>query len=182
MTQSMQTPRGTVVIRAANQADAMQFRELRLEALQDSPTAFSADYQMNVNQPMSYWEGRLSEDDHAITFLAEHEHHLIGLTGIARGRSVKTQHGAGIWGVYVQPAWRGLHIAEALLEACIHWANAREVNIVRLAVVSTNESAIQCYKRCGFTVYGIEPRALYFEGQYYDEFLMCRSTNSTKEK
>jgi len=29
-------------------------------------------------------------------------------------------------------------------------------------------------KRCGFTTYGTEPRALLYEGQYYDEYLMFK--------
>lgn len=43
------TSRGTIVIRDATPADAMLFRGLRLEALQESPTAFTADYEKNSN-------------------------------------------------------------------------------------------------------------------------------------
>ena len=155
-------------------ADAIQFRDLRLNGLVDSPTAFSADYQTNLDQPMEYWHDRLREDKDSIIFFAEQDHHLIGMTGVARGRSPKTQHSGGIWGVYIRPEWRGLRIAEALIEICCEWAKLRSVQIVRLAVVSTNESAIRLYERSGFSVYGTEPRALYHEGQYFDELLMFK--------
>jgi RimJ/RimL family protein N-acetyltransferase len=168
----MDTPRGTVVIREANPADATRFRELRLDGLLDSPTAFSADYQINLSHPMSFWAGRLIFDEHGIIFFAEHENTLVGMTGIRKGESQKTKHGAYVWGVYVRPAWRGLHIAESLIGICADWARERGVVILKLGVMANNESAVRCYKRCGFTVYGTEPRALFYEGQYYDELLM----------
>jgi ribosomal protein S18 acetylase RimI-like enzyme len=168
------TPRGDITIREAKPSDVSQFRELRLHALQNAPTAFSADYATNLNHPMGFWEGRLNFDEHGIIFFAEHAKDLIGMTGIRKGESPKIGHGAHIWGVYVRPEWRGLHIAEALIQVCIQWAKARGVNIVKLGVVTSNTSAVRCYERSGFTTYGTEPRAIYYEGRYYEEYLMFR--------
>ena len=174
MIKSISTPKGTVVIREANMGDIIQFRELRLFALQDSPTAFSADYQINYNHPMSFWEGRLRFDEHGIIFFAEYDSKLIGMTGVRKGESPKTKHGAYIWGVYIRPEWRGLHLAEELINTCIEWVQVREVEVVKLGVVTTNTSAIHCYERCGFIVYGTEPRGIFYEGKYYDEHLMFK--------
>ena len=180
MNRSITTPRGTITIRDATPADAMPFRELRLEALQDSPTAFSADYQKNLDHPAKYWEDRLTmEEDEATIFLAEHEGKLIGMTGIARAGSPKTRHGAWIWGVYVTPDWRGLRIAEELINSCSAWAKARKILLVKLGVAATNKSAVRCYERCGFSTYGTEPRAIFYEDKYYDEFLMSRSLDGS---
>ena len=179
MIRSLNTPRGTVLIRQSNLADTSNFRELRLEALQDSPTAFSMDYQRASHQPLKSWEDTLVMDDmESAIFFAEHEGHLIGMTGIARGRSPKTKHGADIWGVYVTSQWRGFHIAEELIHSCGEWARAREIVILRLAVVAINKSAIRCYERCGFITYGTEPRSLFYEGKYYDEYLMSMDLDS----
>jgi len=171
---TIETARGTISIREAQLSDVVQYRGLRLDALLDSPTAFSADYELNLNQPMSFWEGRVKPDEHGKLFFAEHASQLIGMTGIRLGESPKTKHGAYIWGVYVRPEWRGQHIAEALIGTCIHWAKTRQVNIVKLGVMTNNTSAVRCYERCGFSIYGTEPRALFYEGQYYDEYLMFR--------
>ena len=168
------TSRGTITIREAGAADVLQYRELRLHALQNAPTAFSSDYEVNLSQPISFWEGRLARSPSRTLFFAEFETQLIGMTGIGKGESPKTKHSADIYSVYVQPAWRGLHIAEALIEACIEWAKAREVNIVKLGVLSSSTSAIRCYQRCGFIIYGTEPRGIFYEGQYYDGYLMYR--------
>lgn len=174
MNQPITTSRDQIIIREASPADARPYRELRLEALQDSPTAFTADYEMNLNQPTKYWEDRLTMDaDESTLFLGEHKGKLISMTGIARGRSQKTKHSAWIWGVYVTAAWRGMRIAEELIGSCLAWAKARDIVIVKLGVTSTNQSAIRCYERCGFSNYGTEPRAIFYEGKYYDELLMA---------
>lgn len=175
MIKSIETIKGTVVIRDASFADADQFRKLRLFALQDAPTAFSADPDVNKRHSKRFWEDRLKPNPHGIIFFAEQDSQLIGMTGIYKGESSKTKHTAGIWGVYVRPEWRGLHIAEVMIEMCCEWARLCQVHIVKLAVVSTNESAIRLYERSGFTVYGTEPYALYYGDIYYDEHLMSRS-------
>ena len=177
--QTIQTSSGSITIRAAAFSDAAPFRELRLHALQNSPTAFSADYQFNLAQPMTYWEGRLNFDEYGMIFFAVHERHLVGMAGIRQGESPKTHHSAIIWGVYVRPEWRGLHLGATLIETCTEWARARQVEILKLGVVTTNTSAVRCYERCGFTTYGTEPRGILYEGQYYDEFLMARTLKST---
>jgi ribosomal protein S18 acetylase RimI-like enzyme len=173
MNPSINTPRGEISIREANPRDALLFRELRLYSLQDSPTAFSADYQRSFNQPAQYWEDMLTmHADESTIFLAEYESRLIGMTGIARGSSPKTRHSATVWGVYVRPEWRGLHLAEALIQACFAWARGRKIVAARLGVTATNTSAIRCYERCGFRITGTEPRAVYYEGQYHDFYTM----------
>lgn len=173
MNKSLNTARGILLIREANPVDALRFRELRLEALQDSPIAFSADYQQNLNHPPKYWQDRLTmQPDEATIFLAEHEARLIGMTGIMRSSSPKTRHSAWVWGVYVSPAWRGLRVADELIHACFEWAKPRRIVLAKLGVAAVNQPAIKCYQRCGFKTYGTEPRAVFYAGKYYDEYLM----------
>src|SRR5689334_7591403 len=71
---SITTARGTILIREAKPTDAAPFRELRLEALQDSPVAFTADYQRNLSHPPKYWEDILTtHPDEATMFLVQHQ-------------------------------------------------------------------------------------------------------------
>jgi RimJ/RimL family protein N-acetyltransferase len=172
--QTIETGRGRIIIREADLSDAAQFRELRLDALQDSPTAFPAEYSVNANQPLSFWEGRLKANELGTIFFAEHESQFIGMTGIRIGESPKTKHSADIWGVYVRPSWRGLHVSDSLIAACTAWARSKEVNILKLGVVIASTAAVRCYQRCGFIIYGTEPRGMFYNGQYYDGYLMYR--------
>ena len=141
----LDTPCGEISLRQARVEDTTAFRALRLEALQNEPTAFSADYEVNAARPESYFEERLRElgEGGAITF-AEYEGDLLGMCGIHRGESPKTQHNGWIWGVYVKPGWRCLGIASALIEHCIAWGRAHGVKVVKLGVFSNNEAALRC--------------------------------------
>jgi len=174
MINSIETNQGIVIIREANPADAEQFRELRLFALKESPLAFGADYETDRNRAPEYWQERLQEDEHSIMFVAEHERNLIGMTGITSRPLPKTKHSAKIIAVFVHPEWRGLRIAESLIDACIEWARSKEKIIVKLGVNAENASAIRCYERCGFTIYGTEPMGTFYNGKYYDGYLMSR--------
>lgn len=166
------------MIREANPSDAERFRELRLFALQESPTAFGADYQTNLNRPPAYWHERLKKDESSTIFFAEYEHDLVGMMGIEQGQSPKTRHGAEIWGVFVRPEWRGLHIAETLIDACVEWAKSININIIKLGVLAASTSAIRCYQRCGFIIYGTEPQGMFYNDTYYDGYLMSRHLDS----
>jgi ribosomal protein S18 acetylase RimI-like enzyme len=173
MNRSISTTRGNITIREATPSDAPRFRELRLEALLNNPIAFTADYQKNLNHPPKYWEEMLKmQAEESTIFVVEYENNLLGMTGIVRGTSPKTRHVGWIWGVYVHPGWRGLHIAEELIRTCFVWAIERHIDLAKLGVAAVNEPAIRCYERCGFKIYGIEPRAILYDGRYYDEHLM----------
>ena len=168
------------MIREANSADAASFRTLRLEALQNSPIAFSADYQKTFNQPAKHWQDLLSPNpDESSMFIGEQDGKLIAMTGVMRNNSPKTRHSAWIWGVYVTPDWRGLHIAEEIINDCLEWGKARSVVLAKLGVAAVNQPAIRCYERCGFKVYGTEPSAVFVDGKYYDEYLMFKTLDGS---
>ena len=175
---SVTTPRGTVTIRPGTEEDAPAYRDLRLEALHNHPEAFSSDYETSLAKPMSYWTERLRFDkpgDGAMLYFAVHGEQLIGMCGITHTDSPKLKHSAYIVSMYVRPDWRGLRIAEELINTCLDWGRAQGIKIVKLGVTTTNSPAILCYVRCAFHVYGIEPHALCLDGVSYDELLMVRA-------
>ena len=174
-----------ITIRLCAEADAPAFRELRLEALKSHPEAFSADYAIHEQFPPTFWVERLRQNvdssEQAI-FFAVADGALIGMSGVRRGESPKTRHGALIWGVYIRPGWRGHRLAERLLDACVNWARDHEVRLVKLAVVTTNIAAIRSYARSGFTVYGVEPQAIKLGERCYDELLMVKYLAGESQK
>jgi len=174
MIRSVSTRKGMVVIREGNLGDVNRFRKLRLFALQESPLAFGQDYETSLNYSPEIWQERLQNDEHSVTFIAEHGQKLMGMTGILRRPLPKTKHSATIVGVFVHPEWRGLRIADSLIDACIEWAMSKGVVIVKLSVNAENTSAIRCYQRCGFSIYGTEPMGTFYNDQYYDGYMMYK--------
>lgn len=178
MSEVLTTPKGAITIRPATVDDAVPLRALRLEALASQPEAFAADHDRTEAESAEAWVERIRQNEannEGVICVAAAQEGLVGMTGLYRGHWPKTRHSAMIWGVYVTAAWRGLGIAEALLEACLDWARAQGITVVKLGVVTTNTPAIRCYARCGFTVYGIEPQVIRYDGVCYDELLMTRA-------
>ena len=78
--------------------------------------------------------------------------------------------------MYVRPEARGTGLASALVRSLIE--HAREhVEQIQLTVVSNNPRARRFYQRMGFSEYGLEKKALKFNGVYFDEILMVKFLN-----
>ena len=177
MTTKINTPKGEVIIRIATVQDAAQTYDLRLEALQLHPESFSADVDMTKDGGVQAWVNRIEDfgkDRSGVIMIATCEDGFIGMAGMVRGHWPKTRHRADIWGVYVKPAWRGFRLCEAIVSNCLDWAVNQQITMVMLGVNTLNASAIECYSRCGFSITGKEPRAMYDQGIYYDELIMVR--------
>ncbi len=73
----------------------------------------------------------------------------------------KHRDGVEVEALYVERAWRGTGLAEALLAAALSWAEDLGQPVVQLYVTAGNERAIRFYERQGFrAVQGIMRRAL----------------------
>ena len=174
----MTTSKSTITIRPVVPADAASLRELRLEAVANYPAAFAADYGITAAQSIEFWAERIIDntvDDKGVICVATAEGQLIGMTGFLRGHWPKIRHSGVIWAYTSNRNGAACTLAEALLDECIAWAKAHSVVMVKLAAITTNTPAIRCYARCGFTIYGIEPKAICYDGVYYDELLMVKT-------
>lgn len=166
-----------VTIRPTREEDAVAYRALRLEGLRLHPEAFGADYATNEARSLDDWRTTMRQGSGGpggINFVAEHAGMLVGIMRLSLEEAPKVRHGANIYSVYVTASARGSGVAEALLRACLAWAETQGVRIVKLSVVATNAAAIRLYLRCGFSVYGVDPEAILWNGIYYDELLMAR--------
>jgi RimJ/RimL family protein N-acetyltransferase len=157
-----------LLVRQLTAADAAAYRDLRLEALQNAPTAFGSSYEAESKQTVADFEGWMTRSYIAGAWL---DGALVGSASFYRLDSAKVAHRGNIWGVYVRPAARGRGVARAVMENVLAFAR-KEVQQVHLAVVTDNASAHKLYEHLGFTTYGTEPRALRVDGRYYDEHLM----------
>lgn len=169
----LSSPTSALQIRPAVVADASVLFALRMDALQNHPEAFSSDPSKEHKRGLAFWEQRIADLDHGLVYVAADGPQIAAMTGIYREEQAKLRHLANVWGVYVRPENRGQGAASRLIQACIAWAGERDLKVVKLAVVTTNSAAIRCYMRAGFRVYGVEPKALQYDGVFYDELLMA---------
>ena len=173
----LQTPRGDILIRPTREADAEPYRDLRLEGLRMAPTSFGMDADTTAQRTPEQWRDVMRGGAGAgneVIYVAEVGGQLVGMTVFRRDDLPKVRHQGHLYSVYVRADWRGFGILDALFGACLDWAKLRGVRIVKLSVTATNTAAIRAYSRMGFSVYGIDPEVILWDGTYYDELLMQR--------
>lgn len=161
-------------IRVLNESDAPFYQELRLSALKVNPEAFGSTYEREVEFPLEMVIERIKPTkDKFVLGAFDDSGSLMGSVTFMQENSLKTSHKGNIFGMYVAPESRGYGVGKSLLHELIKKARLCEgLEQINLAVISENESAKRLYKSLGFEVYGVEPNALKYNGQYFDEDLM----------
>jgi ribosomal protein S18 acetylase RimI-like enzyme len=154
---------GRVNIRRLTPADASAYRALMLEAYAQHPAAFTSSAEERGALPLQWWESRLDAAPDASTVVlgAFQGSHLAGAAGIEFETRTKARHKSTLFGMMVPEAARGVGIGQALVEATLALARARDgVLLVNLTVSEGNTRAQALYERCGFVTFGVEPLAI----------------------
>jgi ribosomal protein S18 acetylase RimI-like enzyme len=161
-------------IRRLGADDAAEYRRLRREALDESPSAFGEDAEEHRRTTLDDVARRLgTAGDDAFVLGAFEEGVLVGTAGFARFERKKTRHKGRVWGVFVAPSARRRGVGRALVAALLgRAARIDGVQQVVLSVAATQEPARRLYTALGFVTYGREPRALRVGGRDIDEELM----------
>ena len=151
-------------------ADVELYRDIRLEALRDSPEAFGSSFQAENAQPASWFSDRLGG---ATILGAFRGSELVAIAGFAIQQGQKRAHKGLLWGMYVRPSARMGGVGRQLIEAILEVAR-QHVELIQLTVVRDNARARRLYASLGFVDYGLESNALKQDGRYYDEVLMAK--------
>lgn len=145
-----------MIIRRVAPDDWRPYREVRLAALQDTPTAYGATYEQALELPDAEWRRRLET---GVGFLAydtdDTDEHAIGMAG----GWINPETGVpGLLAMWVSPAARGRGVAAGLAEAVAGWAKSTGADRIQLWVTETNHPAIRLYQRLGYTFNGEQTR------------------------
>jgi ribosomal protein S18 acetylase RimI-like enzyme len=161
-----------MIIRQLNSQDATAYQNLRLRALQESPTAFSSSYAEEAGRGQSEIAARVTPaaDGSLCVFAGFVDQQLVGFLAFIRPQREKLLHCAQLAGMYVAPEFRRRSLGRALVEAAItHAESLGGVRQLKLGVNAANAAARLLYQSVGFTRFGIEPGALHVGDCYYDE-------------
>lgn len=162
-----------VAVRVLGAEDAVRYREIRLRALRDHPTAFVTTSAEFATRSLDDIAAQLEPVGESRTFGAFIGEDLIGIATFAREQRQRVRHIAGVQGLYVAADKRAAGVGRALLLTLTTWARQCDgVERLRLSVTTHNEAAVALYRKFGFAVFGTERSALKVDGQYYDEWHM----------
>lgn len=160
-------------IRFLNPQDVVAYRDLRLQALRESPTAFASSYEQEAHFSMGDFAARLrpNHDSASGIFGAFGDrNHLIGMLGFSRENRLKRAHVGTLWSMYVLSEFRGQGVGARLLDGAI--AHARQLSGLRqltLSVTAGNVAAAALYRSRGFEPFGLARDASCIDGNYFDE-------------
>jgi ribosomal protein S18 acetylase RimI-like enzyme len=168
-------------IRFLNPQDGNAYRELRLQALSESPTAFASSFEQEACLTVDDFAKRLSAHDNynsgILGAFVDREinkeslqESLIGMLGFSRENRPKRSHIGNLWSMYVSPEFRHRGVGAALLDRAL--SHARKLDALRqviLTVTANNTAASSLYKSRGFEIFGLERDALFVDGNYLDE-------------
>lgn len=166
-----------MTIRLLSENDVSAYRSLRLEALQDSPTAFRSSFEEELEAPLEKFISVMRQN--AIFGAFNEEGMLIGVAGCRRESRAKRAHQALLVGMHVTASHRRKGTGGALVDHVIqHARQLGGVRMLKLSVTANNQDAIRLYLSRGFKSCGVEPDALFVDGQYFaEETLFLRLVN-----
>ncbi|HZA55291.1 MAG TPA: GNAT family N-acetyltransferase [Candidatus Udaeobacter sp.] len=134
--------------------NAIVFKDIRLRALLDTPSAFSSTYAKESQLTDTDWVKRASRwsGEGSTGHLAINAGIPCGIAcGYLDDDESTRAHLVSMW---VAPAHRRLGIGCMLVNAIVDWARARSARTLELIVTSNNDAAIKFYERLGFTLTG----------------------------
>lgn len=148
------------------------YKQIRVEAVSDSPQAFGSNRDAQLAHPDSFWQKRLEDaakGKEQWMLFARAGGDLVGMTGAYRDEENPRE--ATVISVYVTPAWRGKGISARLMRAILEALKAAGIRKVWIGVNIEQKAALHLYLKTGFQVELTEHNRM-GDGKFHDEYRM----------
>jgi len=161
-----------IALEPISSKNAPIFKDIRLRALRDSPTAFSSTYAEELQFTDADWMKRATRwtGAESIGYLAMDDGAGVGIAAGIFSQDEPSR--ADLVSMWVAPTYRRKGIGRMLVDAIAAWARSQNGQGLWLLVTSNNHTAIDFYQRLGFSLTGkTEP---YRNDPALLNFEMCR--------
>lgn len=139
-------------IHPVQRSDWRQYRQIRLAALKEAPSAFASTWQEEASLAAPQWMERAqrSQDGQTRTMMVavDDAGRWVGLAGGYRPGDRGAD--AELISMWVDPAHRGHGIGMELVRGVLSWAEGHGASSVGLWVNQANPPAISLYEKAGF--------------------------------
>ena len=136
----------SIEIVTASINDVDRLRALRLAALKDTPDAFGAKYDDEVNKPISEWSDRLKNTTWCFVVADGVD---IGLLAVDRAEKDRNSD-CWLSSWWVADEFRGQGVAQLMMDWVIKLSKENQWQIIGLGVWPENLRARSAYKKLGF--------------------------------
>jgi RimJ/RimL family protein N-acetyltransferase len=140
------------ITRRLNPGEGHLYRAVRLEALRESPEAFSSRYEDAVARSDQSWADQADSSatgSNRATFVTM-EDQPVGLAALYRDESAANV--GELIQMWVAPEMRGGSVATDLLLEIFRWASSNRISYVKAEVMKSNARALRFYEKFGFSL------------------------------
>lgn len=154
-------------VRVVSGDDWAAWRDIRLRALEDSPSAFGSTYAREAAFAEDDWRERSGGPD-SVAVLVLEDGRPVGMGG-----GFREPPGLRVVAMWVEPQARGRGVGHLVLDAVSDWAAQRGLRVY-LDVAATNLAARRSYERYGFVATGRTRRLREGSGELVERMVLGR--------
>lgn len=132
-------------------AEWIQYRDIRLRALAEAPSAFGSSWELERVRPEAAWRERTVASPERQSWSARASQAWVGLVAAVREEDGQLQ----LVSMWVAPIWRRRGVARGLIAAVVAWWRTDPGAGLHLWVSSDNVAALACYQAEGFRLTGV---------------------------
>lgn len=165
-----------VALQPITPLNALQFKAVRLQALNDTPNAFGSTYAKESQLSDADWLKRAADwnSERSIGYLAMDAGVACGI--VAGFLDEHDPLRVNVISMWVAPSHRRAGVGRSLIDAICAWARDRGARQMHLMVTSVNHPAMEFYKQIGFAMTGnAKP---YSNDPKITEYEMARSVDA----
>lgn len=158
-----------------------EYKNLKIEAITNDPSAFTHILSDAFSSPDSDWKAPLEKlsNGEGIMVFAEYEGKLIGMGSTHLYTKERFKHNAYLESLYVSAEYRGKGIAKEIVRRQLNLISKRpEIALVFCEIFSSQIASLELHKKLGFEVVGTIKDFMKHEGKYYDSIFVQKRIRS----